>query len=142
MLDSRREFLLFTFRAHNAVNQGLSKPTYATAAACMEQLQNNVKGRSAREFRTAYINHIRRFWRTMQDVTGITALKKINELTKIENEYAGPHTNNFEVAIEEGNVLVGLRALDPNAEQPSPIRVQTRSLPGGLRLTAGGLRFR
>ena len=142
MLASRRDFLLFTFRAHNAVNQRISKPVYGSATACFEQLRNNVKSRSAHEFRAAYINHIRRFWRTFQDISGITALKKINEMAKIENEYAGPKTNNFEVGIEEGNVVVGLRALDPNAEQPSPVRILPRALPGGFRLTSAGLRFR
>lgn len=142
MLASRREFMLFTFRAHNSVNQRLSKPVYGNVAVCFEQLRNNVKSRPAREFRTAYITHIRRFWRTFQDISGITALKKINEMAKIENEYAGPKTNNFEIAIEEGDVVVGLRTLDPNAEQPNPMRVLPRTLPGGFRLTAGGLRFR
>ena len=80
MLASRADFLVFTFRAHNAVNRRLNKPIYPTVAACFEALRTIVKTRSAREYRTSYIRHIQRFWRTMQDACGFTALKRINEI--------------------------------------------------------------
>jgi hypothetical protein len=142
MFSSRRQLLLATFRIHNAVNQRLSKPIHSSVAACFEQLRNNVKLRSAREYRASYIVHIRRHWRTLQDISGITAMKKINEMLKIEKEYALSHDNNFEEGIEEGLVFLPSRILDSNAEQPSPLRIQTRNLSGGFRLTAGGLRLR
>ena len=138
MLSSRQEFLLATFRLHNAVNRRINKPIHSTVAACFEQLRNNVKLRSAREYRIAYINHIQRFWRTLQDVTGITALKKINEMRKIEYEYLQRHENNFEIDIPENTVVLISHALDAQTEIPNPIRIDTRSLP---RIGFSGGRF-
>jgi hypothetical protein len=132
MLNSRTDFMLAVFRLHNTVNRKLNKPIYASVADCFEQLRTNVKTRSAREYRGAYLNHIRRFWRTMQDASGFAALKKINEMSKIEIDYVQRHENNFEVSIPEANVLpIGpaLEAVLPGAEQPPPIRFDTRSVP-------------
>jgi hypothetical protein len=142
MLESRAEFLLFTFRAHNAVNRRLNKPVHLTVETCFEQLRNNVKTRPAREYRLAYINHIRRHWRMMQDASGFTALKKINEMAKIETQYFERHENNFEVIIPEDSVVVPSQALmEPSAETPSLIRFSTRDVPK-MGLTNGRFQVR
>jgi len=135
MLASRADFLVFTFRAHNAVNRRLNKPIYPTVAACFEALRTIVKTRSAREYRTSYIRHIQRFWRTMQDASGFTALKRINEMVKIENEYTHKRENNFEVDIPEQNVVLPNHLLSSVTEEPAPIiHIDTRSAPlMGLR---------
>jgi hypothetical protein len=138
MLSSREEFLVCTFRLHNAVNRRLNKPIHSTVAACFEQLRNNVRSRTARDYRIAYINHIQRFWRTMQDVTGITALKKINEMRKIEYEYLQKHENNFERDIPENTVVLLNHSLDAQTETPSPVRMDTRVIP---RIGFSGGRF-
>jgi hypothetical protein len=139
MLSSRNEFLLATFRLHNAVNRRLNKPIHPTVAACFEQLRNNVKTRSARDYRNAYINHIHRFWRTMQDASGISALRKINEMRKIEYEYLQRHENNFEKDIPENTVFLLNHSLDAQtSETSSPIRIDTRVLP---RIGFSGGRF-
>ena len=139
MLASRDEFLLFTFRVHNTVNRRLNKPVHPDVASCFEQLRNNVKGRSAREYRVAYINHIRRHWRTMQDASGMTSMKKINEMSKIEGEYFQRHENNFERIIPEAVVVLHSSALSaPNSEPPAAIRIDTRILP---RMGLAGGRF-
>lgn len=130
MMSSRSEFMLATFRMHNTVNRRLNKPIYPSVAACFEQLRTNVKTRSAREYRAAYLNHIRRHWRSLQDASGFTALKKINEMTKIEAVYIQAHDNNFELDIPEDNVLPMGHSLDPpGAETPSPVRLDTRNAP-------------
>ena len=129
MISSREDFLVATFRLHNAVNRRLNKPIHQTVTACFEQLRNNVKTRSARDYRTAYINHIQRFWKTMQDVSGITALKKINEMRKIEYEYLQKHENNFEIDIPENTVVLFSHSLDAQTETSSPIRIDTRLVP-------------
>jgi hypothetical protein len=130
MLRSREEFLLFTFRVHNSVNRRLNKPVHSTVTACFEQLRANVKNRSAREYRLAYINHIRRFWRTMQDSSGITSMKKIMEMSKIENEYILRHDNNFETIIPEGVVVFPSQAFTESTEEaPVVVRMDTRDAP-------------
>lgn len=105
-LASRRDFMMFAFRVHNSVNNRLHKPVYLTIEDCFRVLRENVKGRSAREYRIAYLNHIRRFWKTLQDTSGLTSLKKINEMTKIEVSYFQTHDNNFEVIIPEDTTFL------------------------------------
>ena len=132
MVSSRREFMLAVFRIHNTVNRRLNKPIYPSVAACFEQLRTNVKTRSARDYRIAYLNHIRRYWRTMQDASGFTALKKLNEMSKIEVDYIQRHDNNFEVDIPEDNVLPmgpALAAVASGSETPNPVRIDTSNAP-------------
>jgi hypothetical protein len=129
MLSSREEFLLATFRLHNSVNRRLNKPIHSSVAACFEQLRNNMKTRTARDYRIAYINHIQRFWRTMQDASGMAALRKINEMRKIEYEYLQKHENNFETIISENTVVLISHSLDAQTETPSPVRIDTRAIP-------------
>jgi len=130
MLLSRREFLLFTFRVHNAVNKRINKPIYSSVSACFETLRNNVKTKSARDYRIAYLNHIRRFWRTMQDTSGFTAMKKINEMSKIEVEYVQRRDNNFDVDITEDVVILPGQTFSNSTEEPAKaIPVDTRNVP-------------
>jgi len=139
MLTSRSEFLLFTFRVHNSVNRRLNKPIHPTVAACFETLRNNIKTRPAKDYRAAYLNHIRRFWRTMQDASGLTSLKKINEMSKIEVEYTRKYENNFEADISEDVVVLPGQAFEsPQSEAPTPIRMDTRAAP---RMGLSGGRF-
>ena len=143
MLNSKRDFMLFTFRAHNAVNSRLHKPVYRTVQECMDVLRNNVKNRPASSYRHAYIMHIRRFWRTMQDTSGITSLKKIIEMSKIENDYATPRSNEFTVEIAEDSVVLPGRMLSNEGESPAPVRIVKPFIGGGgIRVTAQGLRLR
>lgn len=155
--NSRQDLAMFVFRVHNAVNRRLKKPIYESVASCMERLRENVRNRSARDYRLAYLNHISRYWRTFQDITGLTALKKINEMRRIEGEYWGPKDSNFNVQLLEGEVIVARGILEKDAIQesiPRPIapraivaptgdRVPSRMPMGvGFRMTAGGLRLR
>ena len=155
-LDSRQNFAMFAFRVHNTVNRRLKKPVYETVAACMERLQENVKTRSARDYRVAYINHIQKFWRTFQDVTGIVALKKINEMRRIEGEYFSLKDTGFNVQLREEPVTVARGVLEADTPElvssaGTPIvfrpvdtnRVASRMpMGGGFRMTANGLRLR
>jgi Erv1 / Alr family len=104
MLSSRSEFLLFTFRAHNAVNRRLSKPIYGTVADCFRILRKNMEVTPSSVYRNAYLSHIRKYWRSARDAAGFSALKKINEMSKIEFEYCTPRNNNFEEDIPEDTV--------------------------------------
>ena len=130
MVNSRRDFMLFTFRVHNSVNRRISKPVYPTVEACFEALRTNVKTRSAREYRSAYLSHITRYWRTMQDISGMIANKKLIEMRKIEAEYFQRRDNNFEKIIDEDIVILPTTVLTPSeAGVPQPVRVDQRVLP-------------
>jgi hypothetical protein len=117
----------------------LNKPIYPTVAACFEVLRTNVKFRPAQQYRNAYLNHIQRFWRTMQDASGMIALKKIQEMIKIETQYVRKNENEFEQEIPEDTVVLPGNALDsPSQETPSPVRIDTRVAP---RMGLSGGRF-
>lgn len=150
---------MFVFRVHNTVNRRLKKPIYDSVAASMERLRENVKLRSAKDYRTAYLNHINRFWRTLQDISGLIAVKKINEMKRIEAEYFGPKDTNFNVEIREDSTTVprgmleqeapdsvprpGARVLTRLQTVPQPDRMPSRLPTGvGFRMTPGGLRLR
>jgi hypothetical protein len=146
MLQSRQELAMFTFRAHNTVNRRLKKPIFSTVDECMNTLKNNVKLRPAKDYRNSYLNHIARYWRTFQDISGITALKKIAEMRKIEAEYFQSRDTNFEVSLLPDVVVLPQSVLeteDGESSRPQGFAVRIGSQPtGGLRLTAGGFRIR
>jgi hypothetical protein len=142
MLASRQNFAMFTFRAHNAVNRRLSKPVYMDLEACMNQLKNNIKTRSARDYRVSYLAHITRHWSIFRDASGIAALRKIQEMSKIEGDYFTPRDTNFAVELTADVVVLPQDALERNPLQERPTRPTLRPPKQGFRLTAGGLRIR
>lgn len=146
MLNSRQEFSLFSFRAHNAVNRRLRKPLQMTVADCMATLQNNVKTRKGQDYRISYYNHIMRYWRTYQDITGIVALKKVNEMRKIDVDYVQSRDTNFAVTLTADVVVLPRDALEPQPDGGrAPQQFNLLSRPGaraGFRITAQGFRLR
>ena len=148
MLNSRQEFCLFTFRAHNAVSRRLRKPIQGTLEECIATLQNNVKTRSAADYRVSYLNHITRYWKSWQDVTGIVALKKIAEMRKIELTYVQQRDTNLNVTLTPDVVVLPQDSLEPR-DGPTEVRRPGIPLPrgqpgarAGFRITAGGIRLR
>lgn len=130
MLDSRQDFAMFVFRAHNVVNARLSKPIHATVADCLATLRKIIETRSAAEYRMAYLNHIIRYWQTMQDMSGITALKKIQEMRKIELTYFAPRDTNFAVTLVDQSTVIPSAWVEGGSSEtaaPTP----------SLRFTAG-----
>lgn len=89
-LDSRTEFILFAYRAHNTVNQSLDKPIYHRVEECEDVYSANITARSAPEYRSAYLNHIHKYWSSMRDMNGIAKLRKVLEMRKIETHYWAP----------------------------------------------------
>jgi hypothetical protein len=147
MLNSRQDFALFTFRAHNAVNRRLRKPIQSTLENCMATLQTNVKLRTARDYRISYMNHVARHWKSWQDITGIVALKKLNEMRKIEVDYIQPRDKNFNVVLTPDVVVLPQDSLEPregptDAPRPGPLLPRNTAARAGFRITAGGIRLR
>jgi hypothetical protein len=66
----------------------------------------------------------------MQDSSGITSMKKIIEMSKIENEYILRHDNNFEVDIPENTTVLPQQVfVGVTEEAPVLIRMDTQVLP-------------
>jgi hypothetical protein len=144
MLNSRQEFVMFTFRAHNAVNRRIHKPIYASMDECLATLRNIVKTRPAREYRTTYLAHITRHWKVMQDVNGIVVLKKIQEMKRIEAEYVSQRDTNFEVQLRPDVVVLPQDALERTNEVQvqRPIFLSNAKASAGFKLTPNGFRLR
>ena len=140
-LSSRQTFTIFTFRAHNAVNRRLNKPIHGSVEACMATLLANLTTRTAGDYRRAYLAHISRYWRTYRDISGISALRKITELNKIEADYCIPRDSNFAVTIDPDLVVLPRDVLDRSPPE-APSRPLFRAPAQGFRLTAGGIRLR
>jgi len=119
MLESRAAFLMFSFRVHNSVNQRLRRPIYSTVDACFEVLRNNVKTRTATQYRQAYYAHITRHWKMLQDSNGMAALRKIYDMNKIEATYAAARSDDFSELIPEGLTMIGKIEAPPEGIQPA-----------------------
>jgi hypothetical protein len=135
MLYTRRDFLLFTFRAHNSVNKRIGKPVYTTVKECFDLLRKNVQFNKSHSFRITYTNHITRHWRTFQDASGMSAMKKINEIKKIEMQYMTARSNEFEEMIPEDNLIFSTGVEEPHRP------ILSRNAPR-LVMTATGMRLR
>lgn len=137
---------MFVFRAHNVVNARLSKPIHGTLADCMETLRKNIEGRSPAEYRMAYLNHIIRYWQTLQDMAGIAALKKIQEMRKIEMTYFAVRDTKFEVTLADQGVVIPSAWVEGGSSQTATPTVSLRFTPGapvraGFRFVGGQFRL-
>jgi hypothetical protein len=146
MLDSRQNFAMFAFRAHNTVNARLSKPVYATLDECMAILKKNTENRSAADYRISYINHILRYWKTMQDITGVVAVKKILEMKKIEIDYISRLDTKFDVELVNESVVIPRSWVENHVEEPTPrqlpvIRFNTPKPRAGVQVVGGRIRL-
>lgn len=146
-LDSRQAFAMFAFRCHNVVNVRLSKPVYSTLEECMEVLRNNLKTRTAQDYRISYVNHIMRFWSTVQDTSGIAALKKALEMKKIEIDYFGPRDTKFDVQLRDDGVVIARQWVESIPGQtvvessPRLFPRPTESSRAGFRMQGGRIRL-
>jgi hypothetical protein len=104
-LDSRKNFALFIFRAHNTVNKRLDKPRPSTVAQCLATIKNATVHTSLANFRQAYLSYLIRNWSKENSGDGMMMIASVREMIKINNEYWSPR----EIAIpelEEADVLL------------------------------------
>jgi hypothetical protein len=82
----------------------------------------------------------------MQDVSGIVALKKINEMRKIEADYFSSRDTHFDVTFMNDVVVLPADMLEKNKGETSNTmrtQVQINTLrTGGLVFGPGGFRMR
>ena len=145
-LNSRQAFATFAFRCHNVVNARLSKPVYGTMEECLAVLRGNLKTRTAQDYRISYVNHIMRYWATIQDTSGIAALKKALEMKKIEMDYFGPRDTKFEVTLADEGVVIPRSWVEPTPggqvpEVQRPSLRMTNASRAGFRMVGGRVRL-
>jgi hypothetical protein len=114
----------------------------------MEVLRNNIKTRSAQDYRISYVNHLTRFWSALQDTSGITALKKVYEMKKIEIDYFGPRDTKFDVTLQDDVVVIPRHWVEhvpgaqvPEAATPAVFPRLTEQTRAGFRMQGGRMRL-
>jgi hypothetical protein len=108
----------------------------------MQTLQNNIKTRSARDYRISYVNHITRYWRSFNDISGITAMRKIQEMKKIEEEYISRVDTKFDVSFRNDVVVLPADMLEKHVEPQTRNAIRFSGPGPVLKLGRGGFQIR
>ena len=104
-LNSRRDFALFVFRAHNTVNKRLDKPRQSSVADCLATLQNNLTNTTFAQFRMSYLIYLSRIWG--QDLSGQGRMlqKDVKDMVQINANYWTPRELTSLPELEEADVI-------------------------------------
>jgi len=97
---SRREFLLFSLRAHNTVNRRLGKKVYTLSESWAELRRWLPNSAIAKSKRNEYIQYNRMDWGRQTNLAGISALMRVRDLSMTEQQYWGSRELNWDVAEE------------------------------------------
>jgi hypothetical protein len=89
-LDSRQNFAIFIFRAHNTVNLRIDKPRPSTVSECLKTLKLATKQTSLATFRTSYLSYLSRNWGRDISGQGLMVKNQVKEMIKINTEYWSP----------------------------------------------------
>jgi hypothetical protein len=104
-LDSRNNFALFVFRAHNTVNARLDKPRQASVSECLQTLKQASAQNSMLAFRTSYINYLTNNWNREVGGDAMIIRSVVKEVKKIIEEYFNPRDTGTFPEIKEADVL-------------------------------------
>lgn len=104
-LNSKRDFFLFTVRAHNSVNKRLDKPTVKTVAEALSTLHQATSVTSPALYRQRYIEYLKRIWGSETTADALFARQKVRELEKINNEYWSLRETSYGQFFPEADVL-------------------------------------
>lgn len=134
-LDSRQDFAMFVFRAHNSVNKRIDKPRPSTVAECLASLRHATTHTSFAQFRKSYLNYLNRNSNNDYSGDGMITKKSIKEMEKINDEYWSLR----EIPIpelDEDNVLITIEKNDARISPAGNISSVKVGFAGGrLRLT-------
>ena len=104
-LNNRRNFFLFTARAHNSVNKRLDKPLLQTVADCLQTLRNATLNITPAQFRSNYFSYVARTWIHEMGGEGRIHFNMTNEMKTINQTYFIQDNTEFSIEMEEGDVL-------------------------------------
>lgn len=99
-LDSRQNFALFVFRAHNTVNRRIDKPRPASVAECLESIRLATAHTSLAEFRQSYLSYLIRNWGRDGSGESLIVRTYVKEMIKINQEYLSPRETSIPDLIE------------------------------------------
>lgn len=130
-LDSRNNFALFVFRAHNTVNSRLDKPRQATVAECLQTLKQIATRTSMLTYRTSYINYLINNWNRESGGEAMITRKAVKELQKIVEEYVNPRDTGTFPEIAEADVLTPIENKQVRYISPTALATINVGFKGG-----------
>jgi len=104
-LDSRQDFALFAFRAHNTVNKRLDKPRPSTVAECLQAIRDATKNTTLKQFRDSYLGYLTRNYNKEFSTYNLAMRHCVNEMVKINNEYWSPRELTSIPELTEADVI-------------------------------------
>ena len=104
-LDSRQNFAIFVFRAHNTVNARIDKPLYPSVSECLKALQLATSQTSFAQFRNSYVSYLLSNWGRESGGDAMMVRRSVKDLQKIVNEYWNPRDTGLIPEIEDDDVL-------------------------------------
>lgn len=116
-LDSRQDFALFVFRAHNTVNKRLDKPRPSSVAECLRAIRDATKNTTLKQFRDSYLNYLIRNWGSEFSTYNLAMRHCVNEMVKIENEYWSPRELTSIPELAEADITT---PIEKQNARPSP----------------------
>lgn len=104
--DSKFNMFLFVTRAHNTVNNRLSKPKPDSVKACLDAYRSATQNTSGPGFRQAYINYLLRNYGKEMSGEGYMHAASVREMQRINTEYWNSKTDESTSSFEmNANVL-------------------------------------
>lgn len=104
--DSKFDLFLFIARAHNTVNNRLSKPKPASMIECLNAYKSATQNTSGKGFRQAYINYLLRNYGREMSGEGYMKAANVREMKTINDTYwnskSDESTDSFQM---DANVL-------------------------------------
>lgn len=127
--SSKFDFFLFVVRAHNTVNNRLSKPKPGSVQECLAVYARNTQITSGIVFRKKYLDYLSRNWAREMSGESFMRLSQVQELRRITEEYWNKKTDESTSTFDNTqNVLELIN--DTGAGGPSKV-------PGGIAYSPG-----
>jgi hypothetical protein len=101
-LNNKRNFFIFTLRAHNEVNRSLDKPLLTSINDCLVSLKNACSVTPIKTFKDNYMSYLIRTW--AHEMTGDALIYKSKAIAMRELLTKINLTNCFNVVLDEDDV--------------------------------------
>ena len=102
-LNSKRDFFLFTLRAHNDVNQSLDKPIIPTVVDALVLLNTITNITNAETYKNSYVSYLIRTW--AHEMSGDALINKGKAINMRELLSRINLTNGFNITVEEDDII-------------------------------------
>ena len=102
--NSKFDFFLFVVRAHNTVNNRLSKPKPATVQECLDSYKRNTQLTQGTTYRHKYLEYLTRNWSREMSGESFMRMGQVREMRRITDEYwnskSDESTSSFNMAAD------------------------------------------